>query len=292
MKIEFDLNTVTAPQLAGLLALLATTSPDVLTAAMELTGAEAVTISGPDPAKVFASAPMPETLAPEGGDDADAGETSAPAPAPAAAAPASPSTAPTAPTAPNGSPPPGVTLDKEGLPWDARIHATVEGGGGKITKDGLWRAKRGVPAETKAAVAAELKAALAAGGAAPSPAPAPAAAPPPPAAPAAAPPPPSAPASPAPSAEPPPSAPPPPAAPVAPAPAPAPAPAGGSAPAPAQAFAAIMGKVTQAQTAGKISAEEVTACLGGLGLSQLRDLLTRPDLIPSFEATIDAMIGA
>lgn len=62
-------------------------------------------------------------------------------------------------------------------------------------------------------------------------------------------------------------------------------------PAPAVLFAGLMGKVTQAQTVGKISAEEVTACLGGLGLTQLRDLLTRPDLIPAFEATVDAMIG-
>jgi len=55
------------------------------------------------------------------------------------------------------------------------------------------------------------------------------------------------------------------------------------------AFAAVMSKVTAAQAAGKISQEGVTATLGGLGLSQLRDLLTRPDLIPAFDAMLDAL---
>lgn len=273
MKITFETATVTPGEVAGILALLAAVSPDVLTAALDGLNETAVTLPltvGADPAKVFAVAPM-APLSPESEEE----PASPPASAPVAAAPASPSPAAPAPTA--AANPGGVEVDKEGVPWDGRIHATVEGGGGKITKDGVWRAKRGVSADAKAAVVAELKAALAAGGA-----------PVPSAAPVAAPPPPSAPASPVPAAEPAPSAPPPPAAPVAPAPVADPT----VAPAPAAAFAAIMGKVTQAQTAGKITAETVTACLAGLGLAQLRDLLTRPDLIPSFEATVDAMMGA
>jgi outer membrane biosynthesis protein TonB len=285
MEIKLNVATITAREMSGVLALFATVCPDVLEHAIsELSDGSTMT----DAARVFATAPMPELP----GDEPTA--EAAPAPAAEAVAPAAPPPPPAAAPAPAPAPAPaaaapaGVTLDKEGLPWDARIHATVEGGGGKITKDGLWRAKRGVSADAKAAVVAELKAALAA-----APAPAAPVPPAPAAAPAAAPPPPSAPANPAPSAEPVPSAPPPPAAPVAPAPAPAPAPAAtdGAAPAPAQAFAQLMGEVTQAQTAGKITAEETTAALAGLGLSQLRDLLTRPDLIPAFEATISAMIG-
>lgn len=283
MQITLNVAALTVREMSGVLALFASVCPDVLEKAIsDLSDGSTIT----DAARVFATAPMPELPGHEVEEQTHTDASAAPAEPP----PAAPDTPPAAPAA-APAPAPVLTgsavLDKEGLPWDGRIHATVEGGGGKITKDGLWRAKRNVPADTRAAVVAELKAALAA-------APAPAApVPPAPAAPAAAPPPPSAPANPAPSAEPAPSAPPPPAAPVAPAPAPAPAPVAdtGAAPAPAAEFARLMGKVTAAQTAGKVTAEEVTACLGGLGLSQLRDLLTRPDLVPAFEATVDAMIG-
>ncbi len=47
----------------------------------------------------------------------------------------------------------GVTLDKTGLRWDARIHSTPA----KFIADGTWRAKRGIDDATVAKVTAELR---------------------------------------------------------------------------------------------------------------------------------------
>lgn len=47
----------------------------------------------------------------------------------------------------------GVTLDKNGLPWDARIHAESKA----IIADGTWRKKRGVDAALVTQVEAELR---------------------------------------------------------------------------------------------------------------------------------------
>lgn len=44
-------------------------------------------------------------------------------------------------------------LDKDGLPWDERIHSSNH----KLTKDGLWQRRRGVTDEEFAVVMAELK---------------------------------------------------------------------------------------------------------------------------------------
>lgn len=59
---------------------------------------------------------------------------------------------------PSGGPsqvdPPASNLDKNGLPWDDRIHASSKA----KTQDGSWRTKRGVDAGVLAAVQAELKA--------------------------------------------------------------------------------------------------------------------------------------
>lgn len=66
-------------------------------------------------------------------------------------------------TATNGASPSSVTLDADGLPWDARIHS----GGKSLTQAGKWRARVGVGKDTVAAVQAELRAALAAGGGVP-----------------------------------------------------------------------------------------------------------------------------
>jgi hypothetical protein len=63
-----------------------------------------------------------------------------------------PADSPNAPT-----PPPSAVRDADGLPWDARIHATASGGGGVLTQAGKWRAKRGVSDELVAQVTAELK---------------------------------------------------------------------------------------------------------------------------------------
>lgn len=51
---------------------------------------------------------------------------------------------------------PAVTtaeLDADGLPWDHRIHASTK----TKVKDGTWKKKRGVDADTVASVTAELK---------------------------------------------------------------------------------------------------------------------------------------
>lgn len=51
-----------------------------------------------------------------------------------------------------------VALDRDGLPWDARIHASSK----TINQtDGLWRAKRGADPETTAEVRAQLGALMA-----------------------------------------------------------------------------------------------------------------------------------
>lgn len=214
--------------------------------------------------------------------------------------------------------PAGVELDSAGLPWDGRIHSA----GRARTKEGAWRQKRDVPEDVRAAVTAELRAALgaagplasAAGSATPpssgpattpasgAPTPSPTGPPAPPSAslseaapsgpPASAPvaaaePQPSAPAAPAPAAAPQPSA----QAPTAP-PAPA-APAATGTQGAAAEFARVMRKVTEAQTAGRATHDSHTApSLAAAGLTQMRDLLTRPDLLPTFEETFDALLAA
>lgn len=50
--------------------------------------------------------------------------------------------------------PPGVVVDKNGLPWDERIHS---GGENKLNKDGTWRKRKNIPDTTVAAVEAELR---------------------------------------------------------------------------------------------------------------------------------------
>lgn len=205
-----------------------------------------------------------------------------PAP-PAAAVPAPPAASP-APAAASGdlsrpAGPAGPQLDKEGLPWDKRIHSNPA----TIKADGCWRSKRGLDAATKEAVTAELRQAMAApppgppapmfeeaapgvplepspdtadastvfaGGAAAAssvPAPPVAAVPPPPV----------------------------PAVPAAPAPAPA-----------ATAFADLMRKITGMQTAGTLTVEGVQQIAQSLGITGVRDLMARPDLIPSFDALL------
>ena len=56
-----------------------------------------------------------------------------------------------------GTPPAGAQLDKNGLPWDARIHAASK----VINADGAWRQKRGVAADLVATVEAELRSVMA-----------------------------------------------------------------------------------------------------------------------------------
>jgi hypothetical protein len=238
----------------------------------------------PDPAEAFAGGTSAEEVF--------AGNAPAATPG-VPAAPAAPTTsAPAAPSSPN---PGGVEVDKSGLPWDGRIHS---GPADKKPKnaDGTWRKKRGASDDEVVAVEAELRAALNA--------PAPAAIPAPPiAAPVAevpVPPVPLAPAVPiAPVPAPPaavPVAPAPTAAPVAPAPTPAaavtasgPAVATTANEAPATTFAELMRKVTTRQAAGVLTVEGTAEISTALGITGVRDLLTRPDLVPSFDALLPAM---
>lgn len=56
----------------------------------------------------------------------------------------------------------GVTLDKDGIPWDPRIHANAAE---KMGKDGYWKKRRGMNDEAKTkAIIAELQQSMAAGG--------------------------------------------------------------------------------------------------------------------------------
>ena len=153
--------------------------------------------------------------------------------------------------APALAPPAGVAveLDSEGLPWDGRIHATTKT---KVAK-GSWTKKRGADVDMIKHVEAELRKVLAA----------PAAIPAPPAdldpaaafgAGAAAP--------------------------------DTPAPTATAQVAPMAEFARVMREVSARQVAGTLATEMVTAVCVQLGLIGIKDLATRPDLIPAFEALL------
>lgn len=61
--------------------------------------------------------------------------------------------APPPPVADDDATPEGVTVDANGLPWDARIHSS----GKTLLADDTWRLKRGVPDDERQAIEAELK---------------------------------------------------------------------------------------------------------------------------------------
>lgn len=216
-------------------------------------------------------------------------EASPPNASPAPVAPPT-ATAPAATVAPTaagvaGQPhAPGVELDSRGFPWDGRIHSESKG---KIG-DGSWRKKKNLDPAVLAAVEAEYIAARNAGTPAAVPAtPAPAAGPT--AAPPAPPAPPAAPAAAVPPA--PPAAPPAPPAPVAPVAAATPAPAPAAEAKPAD-FGSLMVYNGARINAGKLTAEEVTGIALGLGLPNVGMIATRPDLIPSIVAQVDAIVAA
>jgi hypothetical protein len=83
-------------------------------------------------------------------------------PAPPAPTPASVEPAPTAPAA-QTSHVNGVDLDKHGLPWDGRIHASTK----RKNADGSWTSKRGVDSALITQVEAELRQVMGAAPAAP-----------------------------------------------------------------------------------------------------------------------------
>lgn len=175
--------------------------------------------------------------------------------------------------------------DKDGIPWDERIHASTK----TTNKDGTWTRRRNTPDETFDAVMAELKQANtqrtleAAQGMVPTP--------PAPSAPAVAP---SVPL-------PPPPASAPTTVPPAPSPTPAAAPALPSAPASAgnvAPFPAIMVKVTTAQRDGKLDKPTLDSFLAAAGVMpdanggySILGLSRNPELIPVFEQFLNAHLG-
>jgi hypothetical protein len=169
----------------------------------------------------------------------------------------------------NVPPPPpagSVELDKNGLPWDARIHAESKA---KIA-DGSWRRKRGVEDTLVAQVEGELRQVMGAPAVAPlavptvtTPAPAApvgASSPTTTASPVVAPPPPAPPAPPAADAR--------------------------------QVFVQLVGRSAAAMAAGKLTQQEVTDCCTAAGVPMLPLLANRLDLVPGVAAAIDAIIAA
>jgi hypothetical protein len=48
--------------------------------------------------------------------------------------------------------------------------------------------------------------------------------------------------------------------------------------------------VTEAQTGGRLTPEDTQAAVTATGVTALKDLLVRPDLIPTFEAVLATLI--
>lgn len=228
------------------------------------------------------------------GDEPDEGEQGNAPPAP----PVSPADTPAAATTPTPAPaaspqptaaPAGVETDKNGLPWDERIHSGPKDKRPK-NADGSWRKKRGVDDALAEQVEAELRQVMGASGnqapaapnaaASPEPAPAPA----------------------------------PTAAPAAPPPTPAdagtasgpvaattadnvPAPPVAAPPAEPAAsgeltFPELMRKITALQSSGTLTVQATNEIAVSLGLTGVRDLIHRPDLIASFAALLPEQAAA
>ena len=157
------------------------------------------------------------------------------------------------------------SVDIHGLPWDARIHASTK----SLNKDGSWRGKKGLPDGLTASVTAELRAA---GWTAPLPPPVPDVPPPP-----------------MPYVQSAPAAPPPPPTPQAAAMAAVVAETVAPPASPNQPFLETMQRVTAMQSAGTCTPLDVTNICAQMGLTGMRDLLGRPDLVPTFNAALDAL---
>lgn len=185
----------------------------------------------------------------------------------------------------------GVELDKDGLPWDSRIHVESR----NKNSDGRWRKKRSIDAAVCAQVEAELRQLMGAPAAPLAPAPTPAQ----PAAPVttptatvAAPVPPTIPPAPVAPVPPAPSVPPVAgAAPVMPA-APNVAPAG-EVPQDARAqFVGLVGRASAAIQAGKVSQAEVNQICNAAGVPALPLLANRLDLVAHVAGQVDALIAS
>jgi len=325
MRIEFDTGEISTDEAMGLVMLLVSVHPALTAKIADLSGDVIVGMEPPaisrtlvgevpehlrvgDPDEVF-TPPAEAAFAPP----------LAGSPAPGAAAPDGSSAPEALGAAPAAATPDisGVAVDGEGWPHDTRIHSETP----TITTKGVWRARRfKTDADRKAAEAtthAELRAkgfgvppatppnpSVVSAARAPAASPVPAASSPPApsntpgatdgvatsppaleataeaASAAAAPAPPPVPAPPAMPAE---------LAPSAPAPT---AQTADTAVSPMVQFTGIMQAVTKAQGEGKITQDNVTGIIQGLGLQSMRELATRPDLMASFEATFHALIGA
>lgn len=148
-------------------------------------------------------------------------------------------------------------LDKNGLPWDERIHASSRA----KNADGSWRAKRGVDDATVAQVEGELKALMAIPSAPVPPAPEPVE----------------------------------PIATTVVPPAPLPVPAAPLPPAPAAddraAFVNLISRASSAIGAKTLTQEELTAAVTAVGVPSLPLLANRLDLVPQVAATVEAYIS-
>lgn len=190
--------------------------------------------------------------------------------------------APTAPAAPTNPANAGtVELDKDALPWDARIHASTK----TKNADGRWKKKRGISDEEIASVTDELRALMAV-----------------PTAPVAILPPPIVPAT----AGLPPTLPPivlgsgvPPLPPVidpntgyVSAPLPPVVPAVPTPSAPASQPSELIAKVAKCFCFGHFNPSEWNAELAAVGLRFMQDLMQRPDLVPALEQRLYALLAA
>ncbi len=131
-----------------------------------------VVVKGEEPAPAFGVQPLPAEatagpLAPPAPPAADAAPspTAPEATTGSSAAPAAPPVPPAPPAAATPGPAANVEVDKNGLPWDERIHS---GSRAKVA-DGSWRMKRGVDPAKVAEVEAELRGQIPAAAAAPPP---------------------------------------------------------------------------------------------------------------------------
>lgn len=165
MKLEIDLASATPDMGRKAIAMLeaffgfrSITVQDAVTPTIVKIGPQPQAASTHAPSSVDAatSPSAPEAATVSSTMPASAPQTPALPSVPAAAAP----TEPAAPSTHAN----GVQVDKEGLPWDARIHS---GGENRMNADGTWRKRKGLKdAAFVAKVKAELLAAMAVPGAA------------------------------------------------------------------------------------------------------------------------------
>lgn len=115
--------------------------------------AEAASKFGKQPLPAEATGPLAPAPSPAAADPSTTAPAVPPVFSTVAPVPPVPAAAST-PAPPVASPAPAATVDKNGLPWDERIHSSSRA----MNADGSWRAKRGVQGALVAQVEAELRA--------------------------------------------------------------------------------------------------------------------------------------